>query len=203
MIGFEHYAKIRNNYCICYFGVAEEYLVQLKMLYDSMNHRFPDLNLYLGCKDESLHRLNGIDKILPLSQIKVRKRDFIHIKELTYDGKNHPVETFMKESDVSIWMKAKETPQETNKGVILTKGHYPTTNMMEKEISFLKKYISEKGYEPQVDADIENAGFVAGVENPDLFEAAYRGIKTALLPTGKGENLYRSLVPNGEIIGAP
>ncbi len=42
MISFIEYAKISDNYCICYFGYADEYLVQLRMLQPILEREFDE-----------------------------------------------------------------------------------------------------------------------------------------------------------------
>jgi len=46
---------------------------------------------------------------------------------------------------------------------------------------------------------IEQAGWVVSVEQAALYEAAARGIKTTLVPTGIGQKLYQTMFPKGEI----
>ena len=60
-----------------------------------------------------------------------------------------------------------------------------------------------KNYDVQINPEyhmISQAGWVIGVEGAPIFEAASRGIKTSLVPTGMGTNLYSKLFPNGEIL---
>ena len=79
MIGLEHYASIKNNYCIGYFGNANEHLIQLKLLRPFMERKFPGLNIYLGCKDESMEYLRDCDNVIPISEMRKRKTEFASI----------------------------------------------------------------------------------------------------------------------------
>ena len=92
MIGLTNYAKIKNNYCVCYFGYSDEYLVQLRLTKPYMSKAFSGLNIYIGCKDSSISFLDGMEHVLKLTEIKARKPDFAHIAELRYDGgSDHPI----------------------------------------------------------------------------------------------------------------
>ncbi len=199
MIGFEHYSKIKNNYCICYLGVSDEYLIQLRMLYPAIHTRFPELNLYLACKDESLRWLTGVENAVPITLLKSRKSEFVHIKELTFDGKVHPVYDLMTASEVPIYAKIKPT-ERTTKCVIISRGQHPTVSLMDRQILRLRHIAQEQGYSVEVNTSITGAGLVMGVESPDLFEAISQGIKTTLVPTGFGTELYKKLAPDGDVL---
>jgi hypothetical protein len=60
-----------------------------------------------------------------------------------------------------------------------------------------------EGYDVQVNPErslVDQAGWVIGVEAAPLFEAAARGIKTSLVPTGLGATIYQRMFPRGEIL---
>jgi hypothetical protein len=201
MISFTEYAEISDNYCICYFGYADEYLVQLKMLQPILEREFDGLNIYLGVKDEKSHILEGCSKILKLSEIKTSKKKFAHIRELTFNGSDHPVEALMKESGVETYASPVNPAKErTAKCVIATKGFHPTRSLLQKEIDFLKLLCGQLGYDCDIDGDVSSAGLVMGVESYSLYDAASRGVETRLVPTGIGTRLYKRMFPHGKIL---
>jgi len=201
MIRFSQYAKVRNNYCLCYFGYSDEYLVQLRLLRPILERNFPGINICLGCKDDKTQLLDKSQPILTLSKIKVHRNDFAHIRELRCNGRTHPVEDLLKESEIqNAIVVSNLQPRHTSKCVILTKGAYPTRNLEEREIRELKTMAKEEDYEVEMDADITDASLVMGVESLALFEAAGQGIKTKLAPTGLGACLYKLMFPRGQVI---
>ncbi len=49
-----HYAKIKDNYCIGYFGQDDEVLTNLCKARNSLEDKFPGLKIYLVCNDEKI-----------------------------------------------------------------------------------------------------------------------------------------------------
>lgn len=201
MIGLSDYAKIKNNYCICYFGYSDEYLLQLKIARPYMTKLFPGLNIYIGCKDSTIHLFDDEDKILKLSELKIRKPEFAHIFELRYDGVDHPVEKFLVNSGVPRFPKpGVNIERPTNRCVIVTESTFPTKPLIDKQIDILKTKAREENMDPVVTNDIKGAGMVVGVESLALYQAAIKGLPTKLVPTGVGTRLYRKMIPEGLIL---
>jgi len=200
MIRLEQYAKIKNNYCLCYFGYSDEYLVQLRLLKTVLEKRYPGLNLCFGCKDDKTHLLKGCSPILKVSEIKINRHTYAHIRELRFN-KDHPVADLMIESGITNFaIQQQIAPPQTQKCVIIKGGAHPTSPLETKDIERFKTMASEAGFEPEVSDNIENAGWVIGVESVPLFEAAAKGIKTTLVDTGVGTWLYKQMFPNADTV---
>lgn len=199
MIKLEQYTKVKNNYCLCYFGHSDEYLVQLRLLKPVIERRFPGLNLYFGCKDGKEHLLSGCDPILKVSEIKIKRHHFAHIRELRFSS-THPIEDLLVESEVTNFaLRNSVIPKNTDLCVIVKDGAYPTKPLERDVLKKLKSMISTQGYQYEVGEDITNASWVVGVESVPLFEAAAQGIRTTLVPTGVGTRLYKHMFPKSEV----
>jgi hypothetical protein len=201
MIDFAKYAKIKDRYCLCYFGYSDEYLLLLKHVQPLLERKFPGIQLTFGCKDDKADIFSDCPSILKLSEIKIRREEFGHVRELRFNGKTHPIEDLLDECDIPDWSLVGEpTDVHTRKCVIVTRGNYPTKDLERHQLEILKRLAKEKGYEAEIDADIRAAGLVMGVESMSLFKAAASNIRTKLLPTGIGTRLYRKLFPFGEVL---
>lgn len=200
MIEFEKYAQIKNRYCLCYFGTSDEYILQLWLYKPIIEHKYPGLQLFLGCRDEAANLINDEKYILRLSDLKSRRLDFGHIREISFDGKNHPIEKFINETDLSECVTDEIVEEKTTQCVIITQGSYPTISLKENQIDYLKKMAISQGYSPILNSPIENSGLVMGVESFGLYKAASLGIETQLVPTGLGTNLYRKMFPKGKVL---
>lgn len=200
MVDFVKFAKISNNYCVCYFGYSDEYLIQLRLLKPVLETEFPGLNIYIGCQDDKAHLLGDSSYVLRITELKAKKEDFAYIKELRFDGSAHPVLNFLDESKIVHFGVPVGISIKTTKCVIVTKSQYPTKPLEIAQIETLKKMARDNGFEPVLDETIKNAGLVMGVESPDLFEAAGRGIETVLVPTGLGTRLYKGMFSNGIVM---
>ena len=200
MISFTDYSKIANNYCICYFGHSDEYLVQLRLLKPILEKEFSDLNIYIGCKDEKTHILGDCRNILKLTELKIRKKEFAYISELKYNGSTHPIEDLMVDSKIRNFAIPTQQTDKTHKCVIVSNGSYPTTPLEKLKIENLKKIAITRNMSYELDTDIKGAGLVMGVESVQLCEAAANGIETILIPTGVGARLYQCMFPQIKIL---
>ena len=200
---FPKYAIVKNNYCICYFGNCNEYLIQLKYLRSIIEKELPGIKIYIGFKDGLHGLLEGESNIVPNDVLKIKKKKYAYIRELKCNMVDHPVWELLKESNISPSIPDVPLPDKTIKCVISSRGVLPTKSLSEAQISKIKSIYQAKGYAIEVDGNIDGAGCVVGVESVSLFQAAFLGIETALVPTGIGTDLYKSLFPNtGSILNA-
>jgi hypothetical protein len=122
------------------------------------------------------------------------------VNNISYDAQVHPIEELMKECGIKSYPITTENNSATGLCVIVSHGAYPTKNLLVNQIDHLKRMMRERGYEVQLNGSYDAAGIVVGVESIGLFEAAAKGIKTILIPTGLGIRLYSNMFPNGEIM---
>jgi len=77
----------------------------------------------------------------------------------------------------------------------------PTKPLTNVQIDKAKSMCQAEGYFADIDGDVTGAGWVIGVESIALFQAATQGIKTSLIPTGVGTDLYKAMFPkNGSVL---
>jgi len=201
MLALEQYAKIKNRYCLGYFGHCNEYLVQLRLIKPLLERKFNGLHLYLSCKDECVEYLQGCDNVVPMSSLRHKKIEFAHVKEVRCNGKIHPISLLLQECNITNCAIPIHPPKDhTNLCVIISKGSYPTCNLTQSQIQTLSKIAKDKGYEVQIDGNWQSAGMALGVESIGLFEIASRGLYTTLVPTGIGTRLYENMFPDGKIL---
>ena len=200
MIALKDYARNKDKYCLCYFGYSDEYLVQLRLIKPHLDRAFPGIQFHIGCRDEKTDLLKNTQS-MTVSQIKVARKDFGHIREIKYNGETHPIEDLLVEANVINCPVNENSDIKNQKAVIITKGNHPTKPMLERQIKHAKKLIRNVyKMNPEVDTDVENAGLVLGVESVGLFEAASNGVKSILVPNGCGARLYKMMFPNGEVM---
>lgn len=196
-IELTRYVKIKDHYCLIYFGSSVEYLVQLRLLRPILEKKFPDLNIYICCKDENIDIL-GDEKSLTMSKLKSARNQFAHAYEFLTGNQVHPIEELLDECDINECVIDVPQVESTIKCVIVPVGSYPTKSLTKPQISKLKDMVVTEGY--KIGEGLEEAGWVIGVESEELFEAAGKGIKTTLVKTGTGHNLYKKMFPQGEVI---
>lgn len=199
MLEFRKYCKIKDNYCLCYFGQNDDYLIQIYLLKKIIEKKYNKIKIFIGCRDEKIKLFENKDFILKFSDLKERRLDFAHIREIKFDGKKHPIISFIDECNLDVELDVELKKEHSDICLITTKGAYPTVSLNQTQISKIKNFAISQGYSPVIDGDVKQAGLVIGVENYDIFYAAYKGIRTKLVPTGIGTELYKKLFKNGEI----
>ena len=156
---------------------------------------------YAGCRDESVNVLSTKDKILPISELRIKKNQFAHIKELKYEEGCHPIEQILHSCDIEDFTITPEPIQNsTTKAVIVTHNTYPTDPMKDKHIEIARRIAESKGFEVEIGEEWENAGLVIGVESVPFLRAGIAGIPIILADTGIGRNLYQNMFPYMEIL---
>lgn len=97
-IPYKNYIKLKNKYCVQYYGVEQSFLIQLIELKNKIKLKYPEIDFYISCKDE-FHQKHSKDTI-PKS--KTFNDEYAYIRKITYDNINNPIELFAKESDLDF-----------------------------------------------------------------------------------------------------
>lgn len=202
MIALPDYAKIKDNYCISYFGYNKEYLTQLRLLRPQMEQAFPGIKVYLCCRDDLFYLFHGEPRTLVKSKLFAEKNQFAYVREISYTEGEHPIEQLFIESDLKI---KPICTSSSNYGPanLLTNGVYPINSLNHKQIQFSLEYIASKNCICQINKDWNNFEWIVGVENELLYEAASAGKKVTLISNGIGENIFKMMFPKAEILNIP
>lgn len=198
-IPFPQYAKIKDRYCIAYFGNCNEYLIQLRLLRPIMEHNFPGLQIYIACKEEAKYLLQDEPRVVSRDELKSNPHEFAYIRELTCNMQDHPVEEFMKESGLRCGPVPLPWRNEPGCCVIYPNGVLPTRSLDQEWLQKITDRVKAEKYEFRINGPMDDAEWVIGVENEQLFLAAATGRKVTLISTGLGENIFKSMFPNGDI----
>jgi hypothetical protein len=116
---------------------------------------------------------------------------------------SHPIEEFMNESSIPCGPIRNDREFSTHSPVLLTNGISPVRSLDGKQIQAAIRHIRNVGGEPGINSPWESAGWVIGVENEQLYEAAAAGKHVTLIPTGFGENLFKKMFPGAQILVLP
>lgn len=202
MIDLPDYAKIKDNYCISYFGYSKEYLTQLRLLRPQMEQAFPGIKVYLCCRDDLSYLFHGEPRTLVKSKLFEEKKQFAYVREISYTEGEHPVEQIFIESDIQIKPICLST-QGYGTANLLTNAVSPVKSLSHKQIQFALDYIKSKNCNFQINKDWNQFDWIVGVENELLYEAASSGKKVTLISNEIGENLFKKMFPKAEILNVP
>ena len=189
------YAKFKDRYCISYSGPSKEYLHLLSYLRPAIEAELPGIQIYLCGRKECLP---DTERVFEISEIEQKRNELAYIRDLKCDLIHHPVEALLKESNLNLtyWTPPIQRMSQGKYYILCPNGTLPTKTLSPKQIDALKIKIGHL----EISDNIENADWVIGVESVGLFKAAMLGIKTTLIATGLGTNLYKKLFPSGEIM---
>lgn len=199
-IPLPQYAKIKDNYCIAYFGNNKEHLVQLKLLRPYMENTFPGVKVYLACREDSIYLLKNEERIITREELKESKNLFGYVRELLCDMQSNPVEEFMNESGITYGPLREQQISENRNCVLLTNGIQPVSSLTGNQIKAAIEYIRSTGVEPVLNEKENHYGWYVGVECEQLYEAAAEGKQITLIPTGFGENMFKKMFPGIKIL---
>ena len=82
MIPLPLYAKIKDRYCIGYFGQTTETLLDLKKARPFIEKELPGIKVYICCNDEKASVLDGEDCIILRSELETRLKEVAYFREL-------------------------------------------------------------------------------------------------------------------------
>jgi hypothetical protein len=198
---FTQYAKIKDRYCICYFGPADEYILQLLYLRPIIEAKFPGLEIHIGCRDSLSYLADQNERMDTKSVIKENKRNYAHLKELRCNMEKHPVYELLESSNIFDIPRKQLIKNHTSRCVISSKGVQPTKDLTVNQLQTIKQKYALQGFkEIYISDDVEGAGLVVGVESTAFYKAVFSGIKTVLVPTGVGTDLYKMICDQPEIL---
>lgn len=173
-------------------------MVQLKLIRPIIEKIYTGIEIYLVCKDDAFYLLENEPRTLKKSEY-VKER-YGYTRELFCDMHNHPVEQLIKESNVPKLLLRTEQQKGGKTCCIYPYGAAPTKSLTAEQLEKVKAHIVSKNMHPVINGDLDSAAWVVGVENEYTALAPTKGIKTTLVSTGIGENLYKSLYYGLEVL---
>ena len=186
MVSLAHYSKVINKVCLLYTGSVPEYTIALNYILPFIKQKYPELTTSLYVRDEFAQ-----DNALPESTL--NRADFSFVKEFKIHPTEHVILTFIKEAGLTF-------PRLPIKGdntfLICPNAIFPSRPLTQEQIQSLTTFAKERGYTRAT----EDAGWVIGAENECVFGAAAKGIRTTLVPSGIGTELFMRIFPHGKVM---
>lgn len=197
-IPLPEYWKIKDRVLVSYQGNCREYPIILSRLREYIESGLSGLSVYLSFRDECCAIPNQF--VIPGSELRRRKNEFGFICEIEGDGRSHPIENFLDENGI-VLPQLHCDPPSGGKCLVVDRGIHPTADAHGELLDLAIDHARNLGlgcvFGEKLDYGIS---MVVGVESPALYEAAFRGLPTALMPTGVGAGLFRRLFPSSKIL---
>lgn len=195
---FEQYLKVKNNYCFCYFGNSNEFIILLKMLRPYMEAKYKGVSIYIACKDESYYLLQDEPRCIRKSNFK--KENYCYVRNIMNDFKQHPIHELLIESDIKPPILSQPSKEITSKIYIYTNGDIPTKSLSSQYVEKLVKNLESKGKNCFVNENHDEYSSVYSVENETLLNCALKNINCTLIDSGLGTALYKAIFPQINVI---
>ena len=185
---FEDYSKRYNKICLLYTGHLLDYVIQLDYIVPFVRKRFEDLEVHLCVRDDMVSKTKDA---ISFSSFDESKYGYVRNFKINPSGLN-PIYEFIKDSGIIFpHLKTKKSKST----LLIPYANFPARSLTESQIKQINYCVLYSGKE-----NIEDYGHVIGAENDKVFLAASLGIKTTLVDTGPGTDLFKVIFPHGEIL---
>jgi hypothetical protein len=189
------YNRIKDNYCIAYYGHCKDLVLEIKLLLPQMREHYPEINIFISCLDQYSYYFKEENNFIPQSQIQNKKSDLAYIRELKYNDEIHPLYRFLKESEIKIKPVA-VVPKPIGKTIgLICQSNSPVKSLSGSEIQKYINYCENKGYKVIIN-EANNVDWIIGVESAQLIEAAVSGKSVTLIQSGLGTDLLMKMFEN-------
>ena len=95
---FEKYAKVKDRYCIAYFGPYEKFIQELVSIRPFIEKELEGIEIYISCNPGFMYLVENEPRIVPRD--KLNRHDFGCIREIKYDLQESPVKRLLEESNL-------------------------------------------------------------------------------------------------------
>lgn len=93
------YAKIKDRYCVGYFGDRDDVIVKLVKARPFIEKELPGIKVYICCNDEKQPLLEGEANCFLRSDLENKKNEIAYFRELEIDAAD-PVGSLLEESNI-------------------------------------------------------------------------------------------------------
>jgi len=198
-MNYPEYLSVKNRYCIAYFGLFDEFILQLLYLRPAIEKELPGIEICIACRDEFYEQVKMHPKLVSMSNY--NKGSYSYTKNLAFNNVSHPILDLLEESNLQLKCLDYANPRSiTRKCVILPNGIGAIKSMTQPEIDKTQAKAINEGYQVEINGEInEGTSWVIGVECLKFYTAAINNIRVTLVPTGFGTKFFQKTFPYGEI----
>lgn len=189
------YNKIKDNYCIAYYGHCRDLILEIKLLLPQMRQHYPEINIFISLLDQYSYFFQEETNFIPQSQIQNKKKNLAYTREFRRDFEVHPLYEFLKESDIEIQHLAVIPKPHGKVAGLICQSNSPVKSLSGSEIQKYENYCKSRGFKVVIN-DSQNVDWVLGVESEELINSAMSGKPTTLIESGSGTELLTKMFQN-------
>jgi len=92
------YAKIKDRYCVAYFGNRDEVIQKLIKARPSIEKELPGIHVYICCNNEKSDLLKDVPNSFLRSELEIKRNEVVYFREL--EDTADPVAELLEESSI-------------------------------------------------------------------------------------------------------
>lgn len=189
-----NFIRVRNKYCCCSFGNNNDYILMLKHIRPYVEASLPGLQMHIACRDESFYLLQDEPRVTPKSGFD--KNNYSFVREVRPDASAHPIQKMLDESQIPIPTIRSSSSHPTHKVYVSIQSLYPCRPVPDRKRESIVREIESSGRRCCMDEPYDGVSSVVATEGELLMAACLAGADCALLDTGVGGRLMRSMFPS-------
>lgn len=198
----ENYNMIYNNYCISYLSHNLEIPIILLLIRKNLEKYFPELKIFYGFNKLVSGNFNKQKNIIDFDFLINNKKKFGCIYDCKENFKVHPLTSLILDTNINLVVKKEPLVKNLSKKCLIIESTRRTT-LNSNKLKKLKEFIISKGYEiVNEDYNVNELGCIAGLESPELYLGAYRGLETILVEDSYCKDIYKKIFPENIIFSS-
>lgn len=198
----ENYNMIYNNYCISYLSHNLEIPIILLLIRKNLEKYFPELKIFYGFNKSVSVNFNKQKNIIDFDFLIKNKKKFGCIYDCKENFKVHPLTSLILDTNINLVVKKEPLVKNLSKKCLIIESTRRTT-LNSNKLKKLKDFIISKGYEiVNEDYNVNELGCIAGLESPELYLGAYRGLETILVEDNYSKDIYKKIFPENIIFSS-
>ena len=193
---------IYNNYCISYLSHNLEIPIILLLIRKNLEKYFPELKIFYGFNKLVSGNFNKQKNIIDFDFLINNKKKFGCIYDCKENFKVHPLTSLILDTNINLVVKKEPLVKNLSKKCLIIESTRRTT-LNSNKLKKLKEFIISKGYEiVNEDYNVNELGCIAGLESPELYLGAYRGLETILVEDSYCKDIYKKIFPENIIFSS-
>ena len=193
---------IYNNYCISYLSHNLEIPIILLLIRKNLEEYFPELKIFYGFNKLVSGNFNKQKNIIDFDFLINNKKKFGCIYDCKENFKVHPLTSLILDTNINLVVKKEPLVKNLSKKCLIIESTRRTT-LNSNKLKKLKEFIISKGYEiVNEDYNVNELGCIAGLESPELYLGAYRGLETILVEDSYCKDIYKKIFPENIIFSS-
>ena len=193
------YISNKDSYCILYLGGSTEYIFILNSLKEYFKEKFPEMSVFVCCKEAVINKLHEYDSNFIIPVEKTDLSTFGCVEEIKCDlnSTKHLLDDLCEILKVKLLFSIPNNLK-VKTAKIYPNGILPIKSLNKNQIVFLENMMKQKNI--TLVEDDKLVDLAIGVDNYETYYHASKGLKTIIVNGEISKNLIKRLYENVEFL---